>query len=321
MAQENFKSRRLFVQQSALSLLGLSILPAWKISPYIETIRDEKTIRSISYNVFNGCIGYKGINGRQLPPGEQSILVKTARNLGQIPIRIAQELALYQPNIINFSEAPDEKIVALMADILDMNYVFFSGGQNGAGRFPGAILTNYEILSSENRPFASKDTDHKELFTRHWGKVKLLLPNGKSLIVHSAHLWPFHKEENDTKIRLKEIAAIHDSVNSDLADDVDSVILQGDLNHPPNTVEYEHLNSGKLVDMFKTAGKGDGFTTNAIKPYKRLDYLYCAGALSEQIKEYRVLFEGNFRMNNDDPNGFALSDHLPVLADFWLNTR
>jgi hypothetical protein len=30
------------------------------------------------------------------------------------------------------------------------------------------------------------------------------------------------------------------------------------------------------------------------------------------------LFEGSFRMNNEDPKGFALSDHIPVLADFEL---
>ena len=32
--------------------------------------------------------------------------------------------------------------------------------------------------------------------------------------------------------------------------------------------------------------------------------------------EGHVLFEGAFRTNLDDPNSYALSDHLPVLAVF-----
>lgn len=320
-------TRKVFLKQSALSFLGLTVLPSWKAAHYTHRVQkdvippDAKTIRSIAYNVFNGCIGYKGINGRDLPPGEQSALVQTARDLGQIPIRIMQELALYRPNIINFSESPGAETIAEMAKILGMNYAFFPGGKDGKGKFPGAILTDFEILSSETRPFANKDHDLEELFTRHWGKAKLRLPNGRSIIVHSAHLWPFAKEENDTRIRLEEISAMQAAIERDSADDADAILLQGDLNHTPDTPEYEQLNSGRLVDVFKAGGRGDGYTTNAIKPSKRIDYIYCTGTFSRQIKECRPLYEGSFRMNNEDPNGFALSDHIPVLADFWSNTE
>ncbi|MFC7523700.1 endonuclease/exonuclease/phosphatase family protein [Parapedobacter sp. GCM10030251] len=329
-ALDSLTTRKSFLKQSALSLLGLTMLPSWKTAqgvgrsqnaiPQSNMGIDAKTIRSITYNVFNGCIGYKGINGHDLPPGEQSILVKAARDLGQIPTRIMQELALYQPNIINFSESPNEETVAEMAKLLHMNYAFFPGGKNGKGKFPGAILTNFEILSSETRPFANPDGDLEELFTRHWGKAKLRLPNGKSLIVHSAHLWPFAKEENDTQIRLTEISAMQAAVDNDSAGDADSILLQGDLNHAPDTLEYKRLNGGGLVDVFTVGGRGDGYTANAVKPAKRIDYIYCAGTFAKRIKDCRTLYEGSFRMNNEDPNGFALSDHLPVLADFWLDT-
>lgn len=320
-------TRKSFLKQSALSLLGLSLLSSTKAASVEQARRgavtkstfgtDATTIRSISYNIFNGCIGYKGINGRDLPPGEQSALIRSARDLGQIPARIMQELALYQPNIINFSEGPDEKTVAEMAKMLGMAYAFFPGGKNGSGKFPGAILTNFEMLSAETRPFADKNRDVEELFTRHWGKAKIRLPNGQSIVVHSAHLWPFAKAENDTRIRLDEIAAMQAAIARD-AREVDSILLQGDLNHRPDTEEYERLNSGSLVDAFKAGGQGDGFTANAIKPAKRIDYIYCAGKLADQIIACRSLYEGGFRMNNDDPNGFALSDHLPVLADFGI---
>ena len=228
------------------------------------------------------------------------------------------ELALYQPNIINFSESPDEEVVAAMAKMLNLNYAFFPSAKGGVGHHPGSILTNYEIISSETRPFLNKNrSDPKELFTRHWGKAKLRLPNRKTVIVHSAHLWPFKKEPNDTEIRLKEIKEMLQSIKYDLKN-TDSVLLQGDLNHTPDTSEYRSLNSGELVDTFNVAGKGDGYTSDAIKPIKRIDFIYAAGILSRHIKGCMPLFEGNFRMNNDDPKGFALSDHIPVLADFEL---
>lgn len=45
------------------------------------------------------------------------------------------ELELYQPNIINFAEGPNEKVVSEMAKLLNYNYAFFPGGQDGKGDF------------------------------------------------------------------------------------------------------------------------------------------------------------------------------------------
>src|SRR3546814_16874728 len=114
-----------FLKQSALSLLGLSLLSSTTAASFEQARRgavakstfdtDATTIRSISYTIFNGCIGSKGINGRDLPPGEQSALIRAARDLGQITARIMKELALYKPNLINFSEGPDEETVAEIA--------------------------------------------------------------------------------------------------------------------------------------------------------------------------------------------------------------
>lgn len=323
-------SRKSFLKQSSLSLLGLGLLPfgasslsvrdskSW-YSPGHNDDNEEKMIRSISYNVFNGCIGYKGINGRELPPGDDSILVKTARDMGQIPKRIMLELALYQPNIINFSESPNEQVVAEMAKMLNLNYAFFPGAKNGEGHFPGSILTTYEVVTAETRPFINKHrNDPRELFTRHWGKATLRLPNGKMITVHSAHLWPFKKEANDTRIRLNEIKELVAAINDDLANNSESVLLQGDLNHSPDMEEYQSLRNAGLVDTFLVAGSGEGYTIDSIKPSKRIDFIYAKGALAGRVKRYKSLFEGSFRMNNEDPKSFALSDHLPVLVDFEL---
>ncbi len=315
-------TRKAFLKQSSLSLLGAGLLPfAGAVASPVEPLSSNpgtnntgnKQLRTVMYNVFNGCIGYKGINGTALPPGDESTLVKTAREMGQIPKRMAMELALYKPDIINFCEGPSEEVVADMAGMLNLHYAYFPGG------FPGAVLTRYEIISAENRPFLHKERNNPAaLFTRHWGRVKLRLPDGNIVSVHSAHLWPFRKEENDTQVRLKEIREIIASIQHDLANGCDSVLLQGDLNHTPDMPEYKSLQGVGLVDTFTKHTTGDGYTFDTINPTRRIDYIYAAGTLATQLQRSATLFEGNFRMNNQDPRSFALSDHIPVLADFVL---
>jgi endonuclease/exonuclease/phosphatase family metal-dependent hydrolase len=321
-------SRKTFLKHSAVALLGLSTISikglgyskkqAGRIGQGVPD--NGERLRTIEYNVFNGCIGYKGINGHDLPEGENSNLVKTARDMGQISKRIMMQLALYDPNIITFCEGPGEEVLAEMAGMLKMNYAFFPGGKDGKGHFPGGILTHYEIIGYENRPFVNKSNHNpQELFTRHWGKAKLRLPNGEGLTVHSAHLWPFNKVDNDRKIRLEEIGEMLSSIHDDLDHDTKSVLLQGDLNHEPGTPEYAKLKEGGLIDMFTAVGRGDGYTHSSIKPVKRIDFIYGIGAIAKQMKACYPLFEGDFRMNIDDPKGFSLSDHIPVLGDFAMS--
>ena len=317
-------SRKSFLKQSTLSLLGLSsmgVLPLGlgKQNPVEKLSRksnnDDNILRTIAYNVFNGCIGYKGINGRELEAGEEYDLVRKARELGQIPKRIALQLALYNPNLVNFSEAPERSVVAMIADMLGMNYAYFSSSDY-KGSFPGAILSHYDIISHENRPFVGEGS--KDLFTRHWGKAILRLPANNQLIaVHSAHLW-YKGDEEGTQIRLREIAELIKAIDFDLKNNVQSVILQGDLNHRPDSPEYKALEKGGLVDLFNRKGEGNGYTTRSYGPQRRIDYIRAKGPLVDKMSKYKVLFEGDFRINNDDPRSFALSDHLPVLGEFQL---
>lgn len=316
-------TRKAFLKDSAISLLGLSLIPALgfgfsdKHSHFLRNNKNNNSLRTIQYNVFNGCIGYKDINGRELPADEKYDLVRAARDLGQIPRRIVLQLALYKPDIITFSEAPDEKTIAEMAGWLTMNYAYFPGAKDGKGHYPGSILTNYEIVSSENRPFVDKVNNAEKLFTRHWGKAKLRLTNGEMIMVHTTHLWPFTKNGGQA-IRLEEIDQLLKSIHYDVEHDTKSVLLQGDLNSLPDTPEHAKLTSGGLVDTFEKAGIGNGYTATSKDPHARIDYIYAIGPISENITQSSPLYEGDFRLNNADPKGFALSDHIPVLSGFKM---
>ncbi len=96
------------------------------------------------------------------------------------------------------------------------------------------------------------------------------------------------------------------------------VVLQGDLNHRPNGPEYPRWVQAGLVDIFakvKAAGTSDCSVTS-VQPVGRIDYVWASAPLANRARECRILFERAFRTNPDDPLSVALSDHVPVMADF-----
>ena len=250
----------------------------------------------ISYNVLV-CRGW---------PSDRRRAVR-ARDSGQMARRLAMELALYQPDIVNFSESPSEEIAKEVAGYLGMNHVRFPTGEH----WPGTLLSRLEITESENVPLGRERPP--ELFTRHWGRATLKLPNGDPLVVHSVHLHP----RGDAPNRLQEIKALLEAIKPDL-EAGRSMILMGDLNHTPDKPEYKHWVEAGWVDTFAKVGQGEGLTYPADRPRRRIDYVWAHGAIAKQIVESRPLFEGAFRVNLADDQSFALSDHLPQLATFDL---
>lgn len=257
---------------------------------------DEKSkpLRVIAYNIFK-CTGWP--NNR--PRAKQAVAK------GQMAKRLAMELALYDPDIINFSESPSEKLTKEVAKLLGMNHVRFPSG----GNWPGTLLSRFEITESQNAPLVGQRP--KDLFTRHWGRATIKLPSGDPLIVHSAHLYP----TADPTIRLREIRAMVATMKADL-DAGRSMLLIGDLNHSPDTEEYKLWVDAGWVDTFAKVGTGKGLTIKADIPKWRIDYVMAAGPIADRVVESRPLFEGAFRLNIADKSSFALSDHLPQLAVF-----
>lgn len=252
------------------------------------------SLRVIAYNVY-ACKGWP----------DKRPLAKQAVRKGQMAKRLAMELALYEPDVINFSESPTEAIAKEVAALLGMHHVRFPSG----GNWPGTLLSRFEITDSENVPLGRARP--KELFTRHWGEGVIKLPNGEPLIIHSAHLYP----GADPTTRLKEVKAMLASMKDDL-DVGRSMLLMGDLNHRPNTEEHKLWTDAGWTDTFDKVGKGNGLTIRADQPRSRIDYVMAAGPIASRITESRPLFEGAFRLNVGDESAFALSDHVPQLAVF-----
>jgi len=281
-------SRRQFCV--TLGAAGLSALTV-----FAEEQRPQP-LRVIAYNIYAG----KGW------PSDRPLAKKAVKN-GQMARRLAMELALHDPDIINFSESPSEAVTQEIADILKMNHVRFPSGKN----WPGTLLSKFEVVASENVPLGYERPP--ELFTRHWGRAIIKLPHGEPLIVHSAHLFP--PSQKDSDIRLEEIRTMLTSMKGDF-EAGRSMLLIGDLNHTPETQDYRLWMDAGWVDTFMKAGQGNGLTFKADAPEHRIDYIMASGPIASRLVESRPLSEGAFRLNVADENAFSLSDHLPQLAVF-----
>jgi endonuclease/exonuclease/phosphatase family metal-dependent hydrolase len=259
-------------------------------------------LSTISYNIL-ACRGF---------PNTMPNRDRLARMNPQMTARLALELALYGPDIVTFQESPAEDVVADIAGRMGMNYAWFPGGWAGneqwPGGFPGTTMTRFTILEQENCPLAA-GARPEELFTRHWCRA-LVQAEDEALAIYSAHLHPSNAATREQEVT--EILRVLEPVMGSGR----SVLFQGDLNHTPDGPEYARWVNAGLVDTLAAVGDATHLSFSSIKPVKRIDYVWAFGPIAQRLSECRVLFEGQFRTNPDDPQSVALSDHVPVLARF-----
>lgn len=284
----------------------------------------DDAVTLIAYNVYGGT-GW---------PKDRWRARKTVE-LEQFATRLANELALYSPDIVTLSESPSEKTTLRVADLLQMHHVRFPSG----GHWPGTLLSRFPIIESTNVPLDGPRPP--DLFTRHWGRAVLAVADDEEWVIHSAHLFP----TADPAIRLREIEAMIQSMHDDLAANR-PMVLMGDLNHGPQTEEYRKWTDAGWHDTYRIArrekkiqeapapndgstridnkipgaAEDDGATIPADRPKWRIDYVWVSKPLANRVLESKPLFEGAFRLNVDDPESFALSDHLPQLARIQPDT-
>ena len=259
----------------------------------------QSGLRTMSYNIL-ACLGY---------PETEKNRERFRAMAPQQPMRMAQELLLYRPDLVTFSESVPQGTAERIGSAMGMNVAWFPPGipsfKGYPIGFPGTVLTRHKILESQNAP-GSTDA---ELYTRHWGRA-VILTESEEIVVHTGHLNP-HKSE----IRMKEIDGMLRVMEKDQKSGR-SILFQGDLNHRPEAPEYERWVKAGLVDTFAAKGVGQAFTSSPITPKGRIDFIWVCGPLAGRLVKARCLFEGNFRTNLEDPQSVALSDHLPVMAVF-----
>jgi endonuclease/exonuclease/phosphatase family metal-dependent hydrolase len=274
--------------------------------------KPPKTLRIITYNIHSA--------GPVTPTAESKAAFNADRKkAGHAANLLALHLSKYSPDVIGLQEAGNEKLVKQLAEKLGMQYAFFPGGWQDAKRgwpvgIAGAILTKAPMIKKENRPLAEGKQRPKDLFTRGFGRVAIKV-NGQRLWIYNAHLLPSWK--NTTHIRQGEIGAIH-ATTKPVRQAGESVIVLGDMNLGPDSVEYKDWAKGELIDTFVAKGIGSPLTSRSDKPDERIDYIFAAGPIAEHVVKCRVLWEGRFAIDQSDTHSYALSDHIPVLTIFKI---
>lgn len=107
-----------------------------------------------------------------------------------------------------------------------------------------------------------------------------------------------HLQHNSQVERIAQV----DRIRELLADGTGPVILTGDTNAKPDSVEMLTLKES-LSDAWDTAGQGDGFTYSTANPYTRIDY---------------VMSSPDVRATSATVLNTDASDHFPVLVDVRL---
>jgi len=282
--------RKFFV--TGAGLLGSTLLAPRLHSQAATRAGNGAGLCTITYNVF-------ATNGYPETEANRELLRRARPQMVQ---RLAHELALYDADVITFQESPAEEVVAAIARAMGYRHTYFPGG------FPGAVLTRFNIVESRNCPLVEGERP-ADLFTRHWGQA-VLERNGRPLVVYSAHLHPSNAE-----VRAREVTAVLAVMAEDIVGEV-PMLFQGDLNHRQDEPEYARWQAAGLVDLLAADGATRQLTFPSTVPEKCIDFIWANAALARRRASARVLFEGAFRTNPVDERSFALSDHLPVLAEF-----
>ena len=285
--------RRHFLKLAGAGLLGTSMLA--------RADEENTPFRTVTYNV----LAFRGF------PKTDATRSRLESSCDRHPEMTAETLKTFTPDIVTLQEGPSEALVERFAKTLGMSYAYFPGGWKGnnsyPGGFPGAIVTHFDIMASENRPSAGAAHD-ETLFTRHLGRAELDTPFGRLHVV-SAH---FHAQKHE--VRMLEAAAIVALITKLRA--TGPVLLQGDLNHRPDAPEYKVWVEAGLVDIGARQGIGEQPTAPSIRPRSRIDYIWATPELAARAQHAEVLDKPPFVPDPEDPSAYALSDHLPVLAAF-----
>ncbi|MCG8511865.1 MAG: endonuclease/exonuclease/phosphatase family protein [Rhodospirillales bacterium] len=271
--------------------------------------RSARAFRAMTYNIHGGGPVTRGDEG--------GAMLNAYRDGRKMPDVLATELAKLEMDVIALQEMPSTAFTKTLAEKLGWNYAFFPGGALNIGRgwpegIAAAIITPHKIVEKQNCPLVSYEKRPEKLFTRGFGKA-VIDTGDERIVVFVAHLLP--SWENTEHIRIGEISEITAAAKADI-DAGRSVLVLGDMNHQPDTKEYDAWNKGNWLDTFKAKGRGQPLTCPAQKLTERIDYIFAAGPIAERLTRAYVLMHKPFAMSEDEEPGFALSDHLPVIATF-----
>jgi endonuclease/exonuclease/phosphatase family metal-dependent hydrolase len=225
-------------------------------------------------------------------------------------------------DIVSFQEFYyDNKdfLIDSVADALNLPYYFVTDSRflHGFQHFGQAIFSKYPIRNSELVRFPN--TTNMALY------CDIEVRPNKIIRVFSNHMESYRFSQTDYQLmngikdkethidkipglveRLK-LALIKRSYQAEkMASLINSspypVIVTGDFNDTPNSYTY-HQMKGKLQDAFEASGRGFSNTYKGAFPSFRIDF---------------ILYSSELRTSNYERLDIDVSDHYPIISDFYF---
>ncbi len=236
--------------------------------------------------------------------------------------RVLDFIAQQKPDIISFQEYyyDDRKfLIDSVSKALDMPYFYVTDSRflNGFRHFGQAIFSKYPIKKSELIKFPN--TTNMALY------CDIEVKKNQTIRVFSNHMESYRFSPDDYQLmgKLKKTKTDFDKIPSligrlkyalvkrsyqaeKMASIINSspypVIVTGDFNDTPNSYTY-HQMKGKLIDAFEVSGRGFSNTYKGDFPSFRIDY---------------ILYSSELTTSNYERLIFDVSDHYPIIADFYF---
>lgn len=176
-----------------------------------------------------------------------------------------------------------------IADLAGMRFAFGKNLDHQGGDYGNALLTTLPIVSEGNRPLPNSTGGEPR------GALQVVLDaGGTQVLVLATHL-DHRKADGD---RVASAGTLLEAIASWGSG---PVIAMGDFNDVPGSPTWTRL-SGLLTDVWAAVGAGEGHTSPAEAPRRRIDW---------------ILVRGLDPVSAEVPRSEA-SDHLPVAATVTL---
>lgn len=210
--------------------------------------------------------------------------------------RIARVIRKEKPDLVALQEVDKGTertwrldFPAELAALTGMTCVFSNNYSFQGGEYGNAILSRFPIKAVANHHYRMLSIGEQR------GLLQAVVDvNGQELVFLNTHL--DHRPEDSE--RLASAAELHRVVGQY---EGRPIILCGDFNDVPGSRTWQKI-AELFADAWLAAGEGNGFTSPASRPTRRIDYLWVTGLRLTPLRLWV-------------PESDA-SDHLPVVGDF-----
>ncbi len=206
-------------------------------------------LRVMTYNIHHG----EGLDGRLDLPR----IARIIRESGASVVGLQE--------VDRGVERTDRRdLIKELADLTGMSFAFGKNIDHQGGDYGNALLTSHPIVSEGNRLLPNPGGGEQR------GLLQAVLDvDGRHTLVLVTHL---DYQRDDTE----RLASADEILKAISAWGDGPVVVMGDFNTLPASPTHARL-IGPLTDVWAAVGKGDGFTSPASGPRRRIDWILVRG--------------------------------------------